>query len=378
MRARLAALAVFTGLSLSGCSWLGGWFGSDAPKVKPADLVDFAPSVVVSRAWDVGVGAGRPFTFSPASDGQAVYAASREGRIVKIDPASGRESLRIDTAKPLSAGVGVGGGLVVVGTPKGELLAYRTADGQPAWTARLSGEILTPPALAGGMVAARDGKQRWVYSRALPPLTLREPGGLVLGDRAVYAGFPGGKLAALSLVNGAPVWEANVALPRGATELERIADVAGVLAIDAQLICAAAYQGRVACFDRISGNLAWGREFSALKGVAMDRRSVYAADEAGSVQAFERQRGVSPWKQDKLRDRGLSAPLALDRYVTVGDFQGHVHLLDSDTGAFAARVATDGSPIVGAMLATEQGFVVQTANGGVYGFRIQESGVRNP
>lgn len=371
-------------LSLSGCSTLGGWFGSGEPKIKPAELPNFQPSVGLMRLWDVNAGSGQPYTFTPASDGQVVYAAGRDGRILKIDAATGRELGRIETGRRLSAGVGVGEGLVLVGTPKGEVLAYRAADGQLAWTAQLSGEILASPQARGGLVAVRgndgkvwaldvaDGRRRWVYSRALPTLALREPGSLVLGDRAVYVGFPGGRLAALSLANGAPIWEANVALPKGATELERIADVTGPLAMSDRLVCAGAYQGRVACFDRINGQAVWGRDVSVLRGVAMDARQLYAADSADTLHAFDRERGVSPWKQDKLRNRRLSTSLPLGRHVVVGDYQGYVHLLDSDTGAFAARASTDGSPIVAAPIPIPQGLVVQTVNGGVYAFRMTE------
>lgn len=369
-------------LALGGCSTIGGWFGSSAPKVKPAELVELKPTTNLTRIWDAQAGAAGPYTFVPGSDGQAVYVAGKDGRVAKLDLASGKEAWRIETGKPLSAGVGVGADLVLVGTPKGELLAYRSNDGQPAWTAQLSGEILVPSVAGAGVVAARgsdgkvwllnasDGKQRWVYSRNLPSLTLRESGFLAMTDRAVYAGHAGGRLTALSLANGAPLWEANVALPRGATELERIADVSGPLALDDEMVCAAAYQGRVACFDRISGTQSWARDFSALRGVDMDSRNVYAVDENAAVQAFDRRRGVSPWKQDKLRDRRLTAPLAQGQYVAVGDYQGYVHLLDPETGAFAVRAATDGSPINAPMLPLNQGLVVQTSNGGVYAFRI--------
>lgn len=382
IRRRSALLALASLLPLAGCSTVGGWFGGAAPKVKPAELTAFQETARLNRVWDINVGPGQPYALAPATDGEAIYAASREGRIVKIDAATGRELGRIETGKRLSGGVGVGAGLVLVGTPKGELLAYRAADGQPAWTAQLSGEILTPPIAQGNLVLARgndgkvwaldaaDGRRRWVYSRALPALALREPSSLVADARAVYAGYPGGRLVALSLANGAPLWEANVALPRGATELERIADVTGALALNERQVCAAAYQGRVACFDRVSGQNLWNREVSALRGVAGDARLLYLVDASDSVQSFDRERGVSPWKQDKLRDRRLSTPLSLGRHVALGDYQGYVHLLDGESGAFAARVATDGSPIVAPMLATAQGLVVQTANGGVYAFSL--------
>jgi outer membrane protein assembly factor BamB len=60
-----------------------------------------------------------------------------------------------------------------------------------------------------------------------------------------------------------------------------------------------------------------------------------------------------------------------ERYVAVGDYQGHVHLINAEDGAFAARAATDGSAIRGVMLRLKSGLVVQTAGGGVYALRIQ-------
>lgn len=384
----LAALALVLSLPLGGCSSLtstvGGWFGSGKAAAKPAELVDFKAGASLARAWDASTGTAGGYAFSPATDGAAIYAAGRDGRIVKLDLASGRELWRAEAGQTLSGGVGVGEGLVLVGTPKGELLAFRAQDGTQAWSAKLSGEILVPPVAAQGMVAARandghvylleaaDGKLRWNAGRTLPALTLREQSHLLLTRDALYAGHAGGRISALALNNGAPLWESNVALPRGASELERIADVVGPLSMDDKRVCAAAFQGRVACFDAARGTGLWARDVSALRGVDMDERMVYVADERGALLAYEKLRGTNPWKQDKLRDRRLSSPVAVaGRYVAVGDFQGYVHLINTDDGAFAARAATDGSAIVGVMIPLRSGLVVQTANGGVYALKIQ-------
>jgi len=369
---------------LSGCSTISGWFGSKAPLIKPAELVEFKPGAELVKSWEANVGAGSPYAFSPETDGEAVYAAGREGKVVKLDLASGRELWRIDAGQTLSAGVGVGDGLVLVGTPKGMLLAYKSTDGSPAWSAKLSAEILTPPIAGDGVVVARSndgklyllesasGKQRWSYSRVLPALTLREQSHLLMSGNAVFAGHAGGKLNALALNNGGPLWEVNVAQPRGATELERIADVVGPLAADDRMVCAAAYQGRVGCFDQISGNSVWARDFSALRGVAMDSRFVFAADDHDNVSAFEKRRGTNPWKQEKLHDRKLSSPVTVaDRFVALGDFEGWIHLLNIEDGAFAARVSSDGSPINSVMIPLKSGLIAQTAKGGVFAYRLQ-------
>ena len=383
---RLAVLVLVAGVAGCGTvSTVTGWFGPNAkPKAKPAELIDFKSALTLLRSWEVNIGVAGAYMFVPATDGQAVYAASRDGRVVKVDLATGKELWRIEVAQTLSAGVGVGEGLVLLGTPRGEVLAYRTQDGAPAWRAKVGSEILVPPAAAQGVVAARgndgrislleatDGKLRWESLRTLPALTLREQGHLLVTDKAVYAGHAGGRMTALALNNGAPLWEGNLAVPRGTTELERIADVVGPLAMDDRRVCGAAYQGRVGCMDLARGGGLWAREVSALRGVDMDGRMVYVADVRGGVLAFDKQRGTHPWKQDKLRDRDLSSPTAVaEKYVAVGDYQGYVHLLNTDDGAFVARAPTDGSPIRAAMVPLASGLVVQTGNGNLIALRIQ-------
>lgn len=369
--------------ALSGCSTISGWFGSSGPKIKPAELTSFKPSTALDKIWEGSVGSGGGYVFSPGTDSKAVYVAGKDGRIAKMELATGKEIWRIEAGRPLSAGVGVGDGLVLVGTPKGEVLAFDSETGKPAWTAKLSGEILVPPVAANGVVAvrgndgnvwlldAKDGKQRWVYNRMLPALILRLPSDLLLNQRGLFAGYPGGSLVGIALNNGAPAWESAVSVPAGATELERMTDVTGPLAADDHIICAVAYQGRIGCFDQNNGNPIWLRAFSGLTGVEMDDHALYASDEHGAVQRFGLSGGALSWSQAALRDRRVSTPALVSHYVAVADYQGYVHLLNQEDGSFAARTGTDGSAVLGQMLSLRSGLIVQTANGDVYAFKIQ-------
>jgi outer membrane protein assembly factor BamB len=178
----------------------------------------------------------------------------------------------------LSGGVGTDGARVAVGTPKGEVVVLDAKSGIELWRAKASSEILAAPVVAEGLVVARsgdsriyayegaDGKRRWVYQRTTPTLTLRSNVGVAVKGDKTFAGLPGGKLVALSNVNGAAMWEATVALPRGATELERVTDITSEPAISGAVVCAVAFQGKLACFDRVSGNAIWSRDVSSSVG----------------------------------------------------------------------------------------------------------------
>jgi outer membrane protein assembly factor BamB len=219
---------------------------------------------------------------------------------------------------------------------------------------------------------AKDGKRKWYYQRATPALTVRSPAGISIARNVVYAGFAGGKMVAINLDSGAVRWEATVALPRGATELERVTDVIGLPIAAQREVCAIAYQGRIGCFEIANGQSIWSREMSSTSGLSMDARYVFASDEKGAVHALDRIGGTSLWKQDKLRLRNLSAPLPLGAEIVLADIQGYVHLLARDSGALIGRVATDGSPVsTNPVQLPDGGFLIQTRKGGLYAFSAQ-------
>eukprot|EP01034_Spumella_vulgaris_P026055 gene26055-32584_t len=144
---------------------------------------------------------------------------------------------------------------------------------------------------------------------------------------------------------GVPRFEVSVGEPKGATELERVADVAGSPVVFDKDICAVTYQGRVGCFDLATGQPRWTKEVSSDVGVAVDQRFVFTADEKGAVAAFSREGGQSAWKNDKLAFRRLSTPASVGRSVAVGDMQGYIHFLSREDGALIGRVSTDGAAI---------------------------------
>ncbi len=380
-------LVIGVSLALSGCSTVdsmtstvGGWFGSGSAKAKPAELVEFKPAAKLAEAWKVDTGDVGSYLFSPRVEGGDVVAAGGSW-VARIAASTGSPVWRVDTGVRLSAGAGVGQGLALVGGREGELLALDMMNGQLRWKAALSSEVTGQPLALADTVIARtgdgrvhglslaDGSRKWLYTRNLPSLSLRGSGGMLARDGVLYAGFPGGKLIALNPANGAQLWEATVALPRGATELERVADIMGDPVADARQVCAVAYQGRVACFDLRSGSLLWSRDTSSNSGLAMDEANLYVTDDKDAVTAYDKNSGRAGWRQDKLAHRLVTAPLALGAWVVVGDGEGYVHVLSADDGSFVARAQVDSS-VRTAPVDIGPGFVVETAKGSVVAFRL--------
>jgi outer membrane protein assembly factor BamB len=372
-------------------------FSSDKPKM--AKLTPIPEAVPVKKLWNTSVGnmgASRawwdynPFAVDPANifvpavaDG-SVFAATQDGSLARYAVSTGAPAWRIKVGQTISGGVGVAtdGSLVTVGTGKGEVLAY-DGNGKPLWTARVTSEILSPPAVGDGIVVVRtsdnrifglnaaDGKRRWTMQRSSPALVARTNAGVVIAGPTVFAGFPGGKLIAIKAETGAVSWEATVSTPRGTTELERISDVTSLPVVVEGEVCAVAFQGRASCFDATNGNSLWTRDVSSAAGLAADVRYVYVTDDKGSVQAFDRNTGTSVWKLDKLTLRQLTAPLSQGRFVAVADVEGYVHFVNREDGALMGRIATDGTQIVAAMRSADRVLLIQTSKGNLYAVTAQ-------
>ncbi|WP_162050422.1 outer membrane protein assembly factor BamB [Fluviibacter phosphoraccumulans] len=355
-------------LTLAGC----GLFGSSKPK--PTPLTPIVERVGVRQDWQTSIGKAGNFTFLPASGGPVVLAAALDGTVVRLD--NGKEVWRTSAGQKLSAGTASDGRLVVVGTYKGEVLTFDFETGKPVWNTNVKGELVAPPAITEGLVIVRtsdnrvialdaaDGKQRWNYQRSNPPLAVRSVAPPLPFGPFVLVGMPGGKIYALSLQNGAPAWEGTVSVPRGATELDRVSDVVTVPAVQGPLMCAVAFQGRAACFDMQGGSQIWSKEVSSVAGITMDDRRVFIPDEQGVVHAFDRSTGASVWRQDKLKYRNVSAPVALPMGLVVGDGEGFLHVLDRDTGEFISRMNVGGGGVMSILPALGPNTVLLQTRGG--------------
>lgn len=377
MRALLAMLG--TAVLLGGCSsmpsWMPSWLGGSSSKsAEPAPLVEFAPSLTPRVAWRTSVGSARRAVLQPAVLENAIYAAAGNGTVVRIGP-TGEIAWRVDTNTPITGAVGSDGFVVAVGSPRGDVIALG-ADGKELWRAQVGAAIQSPPLVGRGLVIVRgsdyrvtafeatSGRRRWNYQRTVPPLTLSAPSEMSFAGDFVAVGYPSGRLVMLAVANGTVRWDAPVAEPRGATEVERLVDVLGAPRVIGGEVCAAAYQGRIACFEVGNGNLRWAREFSAGAGLGADANRVYGVDAKSQVAAFASSTGANAWRQEKLLNRDLTTPLALRRAVLVGDYAGYLHFLSPEDGGFLARVPL-GSEINATPQAFGGGAIVQTQDGTV-------------
>ncbi len=344
--AALLALAVLA----AGCS------SNSKKELPPAELTSFKEEVVLQKQWSRSIGDGQGDLYNlmvPAIDGDTIFAADSTGVVVSMDRMNGDVKWKKDLELPVSGAVGVGSGLVLLGTLKGDVVALDSSTGEEKWRARVTSEVLSPPATNGDVVVvqtqddrvigldAATGNQRWLYDSTPAVLTLRGTSGPVVTSNLALAGLSTGKVVALDTQNGVPAWETRVAIPQGRSELDRVVDIDGGLLLSGDTLYVATYQGRVAALDVQSGRINWQRDASSYAGVAQGFGSVYVSLASGTVESVDERSTTALWSNDSLARRQLSAPEVFSSYVAVGDFEGYLHLLSQVDGRFVGRERID-------------------------------------
>ena len=373
-------LLLFTMMfSIAGCSTISGWFDSDDDDpMAPVALSDITETVKIKELWSVGVGDGQGdgfYRLQPAISGEVIYAASADGEVVAVDRKRGKTLWEVDLDLSLSGGVGVYKDVLLLGSSEGLVLKLDANTGEQLWTTMLTGEILSPPQANGKVVVAQTyngklqgldfatGQLLWTYNSKVPVLTLRGTSVPIMENNRVYAGFASGRVLAFDAQTGSIVWDGRVAIPQGRSDIERIVDVDGTMELAGNELYAVSYQGSVVAIDVESGRKIWQQKASSFSGVSLGFGNVYAADEDGTLNAFMRNGEGVRWSQSALGYRQLSRPTPVGSYVTVGDFEGYLHVLSQVDGDFVGRIRVDSDGVRADML-SEDGILYVFANDG--------------
>ncbi|MDH3621830.1 MAG: outer membrane protein assembly factor BamB [Gammaproteobacteria bacterium] len=370
---RIIGLVAATSL-LASC----GMFGDKEKDLEPMELVKIDSSIKIRKIWSAKLGGDAEFlrvALQPAGDGSRIYAASYDGNVTAFDPENGKQVWRAKLDVELSAGPGVGEGHVVVVAKDGFAVALDAATGEEKWRADVSGESLARPLIKGNAVLVQtidnriealslfDGRSRWTVVQSAPVLTMRGSASPVAVGSTVISGFDSGRVVAMDLDTGAVAWESLVSPPQGRSDLDRLSDIDGAIAVVGQDVYVAGYQGRLVSLASESGQVLWNREVSSYEGVAADWNSVYTVRDNGEIVALTRRTGAETWRNESLLRREPTLPVPFNTNVVVGDLEGYLHFFSNIDGEPVARVRLGSKAISSAPLVVANRLYVQSDGG---------------
>ena len=394
MMKRVAITAALVA-ALSGCATVKGWFeGKDSAAKKaaePAELVKFDATIRPSKLWSVRLGEGEGRIGARQApvvlDGR-IYGAAADGSVVALDLRSGKRVWEFETGKKkeeairLTGGPGAGDGLVVVGGLGGQVIALSADDGSERWRAKVSSEVVAPPSISQGLVFVRsndgritafdasNGERRWFHEHELPSLTVRGNAPFTVGPGVLFSGNDDGSLTALVMQDGRVLWEQQVGLQEGRTELERMADVDSAPVLEGSTLYASSFKSRTIAMDGPSGRSVWQSEYGGPGVIGVTSGNLLVSTGAGVVYSLDKTNGVALWSQPALARRSLTGVAVQGDYAVVADFDGYVHWLRLDNGEFAARERVGGKAVKGQPQVVDGILLVQNVDGELTAFGL--------
>ncbi len=363
---RSAAVAALGVLLLSACS------GPEKPK--PAPLAANPANVPVRVVWNNANSLGEE-ALDLKVDGPNVLIATKAGRLVSLNAATGAENWRVDLGVGMSSGLGGDASRLAVVTQGNALLVLE--QGKEIWRTKMQAMVLSAPLVAGGRVFvlagdraisafdAATGQRLWHQQRTGEPLILGQAGLLMAVGDTLVVGL-GGRLVGLNPQNGNTRWDVAVATVRGTNEVERLADIVAGSSRQGKAVCVRAFQAAVGCVDAASGRLLWSRSANGFTGLNGDAAVLVGTEADGRLRAWQRDSGEVLWSSENFRFRGLGAPAAWGQSMVFGDADGFVHMVGLRDGSLLNRLATDGSAVALAPLVVGTNLVLVTQRGAVY------------
>ncbi|WP_349431704.1 outer membrane protein assembly factor BamB [Methylomarinum sp. Ch1-1] len=364
------------------------FLGGEDNTEPPAPLTEYEAEIEIERLWRESTGDGTDDQYLKLAVSVSygkVLSADRGGLIIARDSQTGEVVWETETDFAFSAGPGSGIETVIMGTSNAEVVAFDIDSGEQKWVTEVSSEVLAVPVIAQGKVLVRtidgkiialsekDGSQQWVFERNVPALSIRGTGSPIIVEDNVIAGYANGKIMALRLDDGKNIWETSIAIPSGRSEVERLVDLDVDPVATEGVIFIASYQGGTSAVLEIDGDVLWHNEdVSSYSGISYDWRYLYVSDSSSDVWQLDQRNGAALWKQDALRFRRLTTPVAYDNFVVVGDFAGYVHWLAGSDGRQLGRTQVTEAAIEARPVVVDNTVYIYAKDGTLAAYKVRK------
>ena len=363
----------------------------------PAPLEPMDSSFKIVHNWHVQLHTMPVFDgegLNIAQNEDAVFTADHQGKVaafIKQNQSRWTDQViwQSQLAEKIISGPVLEKQSLIVGTSKGRVVALNVANGAILWQTQLSSEVVSKAAIADNKLFTRTvdgqlyalnlttGQVIWVNERQMPNLSLRGSSGVLYQNGVLFVGWESGKVEAIKAESGISLWESNIAVPRGRTDLERMVDIQSSLVIKNDRLIALGYQGKLAAMNLDNGYLFYAEDLSGFRDFVVDDKAIYAIDEDDLIHAYDLSNGTKLWSQKGLKYRSLGDLKTHQNYLLAIDGLGYLHWIDKVHGTFEARVKHsndygDENTVLQAMVNGDDIYLLDQ-QGTINSYRIEQS-----
>jgi outer membrane protein assembly factor BamB len=384
----------FTRLAVMALAFVLGGCGSGAVHfmregVPAGSVPRVEQQIGLQKSWRKDIGAGytnNSFLLIPYVGAGQIYAAEPKGGVVALDKQTGKLLWRRDIGETLAAGVGVGGATVVVVTREGEVFGLGAADGLVLWRQKIGSEVLARPVVSGDRVLLRSGDGQviglslssgevvWRVRRAVPTLSVRGLSAPLIVEDVAVVGFASGRLSGIDPETGRELWNVPISRPSGSNEIDRLVDIDTDPYQIGDLLFVAAYQSQITALSLQTKRIQWQAALSTVRSIGSAGQLLLVTTDDGSVAGVTAGTGKVEWTLDKIRGRGVTAPLGLGNSAkaVVGDYEGYLYLIDTASGELLGYKKGRGGAVMGIFAVDGDGnFLTLSENGALTAWSVR-------
>ncbi len=319
-----------------------------------------------------------PNQFQVASDANGYVTANANG-VITATNLNGKRVWQASLKQGLASGVAIdtAGSTVVVSDAFGGLIAFDRQTGKQRWQSHLNSSVLSPALITNdrvisltnsGVISANSlqtGELIWQFATQNPALSVR--GGsspILLNATSALVATADGRVHAINLDDGTPLWSTRMGIAQGGSDIERLADIDATPVLNNNMLYVTSYSGQLTAVDLTTRQLVFvkDKDYASIKKVGVDDSQIYVTTLDGKVAALDKQTGNVNWENNDLRFRGLSNALATNNVVLVGDALGYLHVLDKATGKLIDRAQLRSD--IAQLQVSPQGIIATSQNGG--------------
>ena len=324
----------------------------------PTEIKPYEKKASIELIWENKVGDNDAHNLNLIFSEEFVIAATSDGSLRKMQMETGETVWEKEVSEEIMIGVG-GDFENILFITEDSYLWCLDSEGNAIWKIFIDGEVLTSPVISNKKAYVRltnyeilqidlkQGDIDWRYIHSSPALAFDSTSALTFSDGVIYGGFGAGKIVAVHQKSGAFIWEANISQVKGSTDIDRLNDVLSKPIINDSEVYAVSTSGDLTAIDRTNASITWTRKISSFNNITFDGFDIYLAHKSDSIYSLDSKRnGKTNWRNADLQYRRITDPIIIGDHIAVGDFDGYVHLLNSETGIVEERAQiTSGVPI---------------------------------
>lgn len=298
----------------------GDWAQSGLNPAKVPGHLEAAPEFREAWRTNIGEGSGeiKRIVAAPVVKDGRIYVIDAAQKVSALDAASGRRvwERQLKAANPHWDEFSVGGGLAVAGDKLivasgfAYVTALRLNDGGEIWKRRVESPMSSSPAIMGNRafltstnndffaIDTDNGEIIWNdQALAETARVLSSPSPAVNQD-ILAVGYSSGELIAYLPANGRRLWSDTLTSTGRYTPLSAINDIAGKPSIQDGVVYAASHSGVLTAIDARSGARIWSKSFGSRQGPVIGGEYLFVVGTGGKVACFNKIDGKLAWTRD--------------------------------------------------------------------------------